>query len=270
MNKAIIVSLCVIPAAAGVVVATNPSSTAAPHTTILESVEALRDNDLSRLLSIVATEEELASFEADWNEKRSIEVEPSDEFGFKFAMGMVTEDGAEAMLMSQLEPKLIEMREQSAFFAQMVSGMAQAQIDGQAGLTAEQRDESAAVVAALEQLLVNNDFTDPKRAREAIDILCRTARSLEVDSLQTLNALEFDELVAKGDVALAGVKEILALYGLEIDAWLDSVEAETIEEKDGHARVRVSYEVLGMQQDTELELDFVDGRWISKQAAALR
>ncbi len=267
MNKTILVALCAIPASAGVVATlSNTSDTPlAPHAVVLESVQAARDNDVSHLMELVAPAGELARLEAEWDAKRSIEIEPTDALGFQFAMGMLTAEGAEAALMAQLEPKLAELRGQQEFFAQMATGIAQAQVAEREGLTDDQRAESAAVLAALQELLVSQDFADPARAQQAINIVCRTARSLEVDSLETLNALEFDQLLDRGDMVVAGVKEVLVLYGVDIDDWLESVHAETVSEQDGKALVRVSYEFVGLKRDTELELVLEDGRWRSSQ-----
>jgi len=275
MNKTILVALCVIPASAGVVATLATRSTEhraplAPHAVVMESAQAVRDNDVARFIELAGPEGELDRLAAEWNQKRAVEVDPTDELGFRVTMGMFTEEGAEEKLMAQLEPKLAELRGQKEFFAQMLTGLAQAQVSQQTELSAEQRAESAEVLAALQKQLVEHDFTDPALARKAVDIACRTARALEIDSLAKLNALEFDQLLEKGDLVAAGFKDILALYGIDLNAWLDSVHAETLSERDGVARVRVGYELLGLKRDTEVELVFDGKRWRSRESAEPR
>ena len=76
-----------------------------------------------------------------------------------------------------------------------------------------------------------------------------------------VRALSFDQALVKGGEALAAGKEILGVYGISIDQWLDSVSAETLSEDGNHASVRVKFEVLGLSEEADLEMEYVDGHW---------
>ena len=99
-----------------------------------------------------------------------------------------------------------------------------------------------------------------------IGILCRTARKLDLDSLTELHQMSFDQALAKGDLLLAGLKDIVAVYGLEVDDFLDSFEATTLSENGNEAVVAMSYEFLGTRHTTQAEMEKIGGRWFRKEA----
>ena len=115
------------------------------------------------------------------------------------------------------------------------------------------------------KLLSSDGITDPEKARKSIGIVCRSLRSTGVTSFKDFRALEFNELLVHGGTLLAGLKEVLALYGLDLNAWLDSVKAETVFEENGKATVNITYRVFGQTQETEADLEFIDGHWFTER-----
>jgi hypothetical protein len=57
---------------------------------------------------------------------------------------------------------------------------------------------------------------------------------------------------------------LLAIYGLSVDDTLDSIKLSELENKDGHARVKIDYTLLGKPLSTETRMVQVDGRWYSE------
>ena len=110
-----------------------------------------------------------------------------------------------------------------------------------------------------------NDITSEDKARKVIKVLCRTARKLDLDSLTELHQMDFDRAIKKGDLVLASLKEVIAVYGVDIDALLDSVEATTLSEDGDQAVVVMSYEFLGTRHTTQAEMERIDGRWFRKE-----
>jgi hypothetical protein len=263
MKKAfLLVPLCVLPAFAA-----DDASTPAPHETVLTSVRALRDNDLSALLHASMTEQDFAQLAAEWDQERKTAPDPQEAFQYQLVMGMLTAPGAEEQLMSQLEPKLEELRPQISMFVPMIAGMAEGAIAEQKDMTPEERADATRILEQMSLFLMENDVCDPALAKKAVGIVCSAARRMELDSLEDVQALSFEELLAKADIALAASKGVLTVYGLDVDAFLSSVNARTVSQTEDRAVVEVSYEFLGVEDTSEVELVLVDGQWIQEDAS---
>lgn len=265
-NLLLLVPLCAASVAAtGDSTATQPGPK--PHESILNSVRAVRNNDLGTVLSTVLTDAQLAEMKAEWDKQRKQPVDPQENAQFQMVMTMLTAPGAEDMLLAQVEPKLAEMRPQVAMMVGMFSGVVQSSLEQDQTMDLAEKERTMDVIDAIGQLLLENDIASTANASKTIGILCRTARDSKVLTMDEVNKLEFDQLVDKGDLFLGCFKDILAVYGLGMNEWLDSVEAETVQVDGNTAVVRVSYEVLGIEETFDAEMIRVDGRWIRKEAA---
>ena len=93
-----------------------------------------------------------------------------------------------------------------------------------------------------------------EKARLAVGIVCTTARGLQLTSLEESRKLSFDQVLARAGRALKGVKDLLAVYGISLDAILDSVTVETVEESETAAKLKVSVEFLGEREIVMAEM----------------
>jgi hypothetical protein len=62
----------------------------------------------------------------------------------------------------------------------------------------------------------------------------------------------------------AGVKQLLAIYGLSIDDTLNSVRFTPVSTSNGRAVVRVDYSLLGKPLSTESKMVEESGRWYNE------
>ncbi len=261
MNRALLlVPALAAPVLAGVVVMRG-NATPEPHEAVLASVDAFQRNDVPRLLESLLSDEQLAEMEREWDRQRTAEVEPTEEFGFNVALQMLTVEGAEDALWAQARPELEALRGQTEFVSAMVLGMAASTLDRNTELTPEQRADAQVVLGELATLFSDDGLTDPDKARQAIALTCAAVRATGVTSFQEFRALEFEQLLDRSSGLLAASKEVLALYGVDLDAWCASVQAETLSRQGDTAVVSVRYEVLGTVQQTEAPLMLRDGRW---------
>lgn len=236
-----------------------------PHATILAGVKAARSNDLPRLLGLTLTEAQIGELDRAWEKHRREPVDPEEEARFNAALAMLTAPGAEEAIMDMIRPKLDELRPQMAMFVGMITGMAQSSIEQNASLGAEEKDQARKIVAGMTRILQENDVASEESARKAVGILCETARRLKLSSLDEVQRLSFNQLLAKGGIAVGGIKQILEVYGLEVDGWLDSIRAETVSTDQSTAVVRVTHEVFGVTQSVDTEMVKVRGRWVGKE-----
>ena len=62
----------------------------------------------------------------------------------------------------------------------------------------------------------------------------------------------------------AGLKQMLAIYGLSVDQTLDSIRLTPVSRSNGRAVVRIDYSLLGKPLSTESTLVEQGGRWYSE------
>jgi len=241
-----------------------------PDAAVLAAVRALRGNDLNAFFLAALPPSEVAKIKSDWANKMN-EDPITDEDRKKFAdqMAKFTAPGAEDKLFAEAEPQLKKLDAQAAQIPMMIAmgqGFLQSAIQQNQDLTDEQKKQSAAVVDAAAKWAQGVKFTDPALAKAAIAAVSKTARDLNLKSLDEVRALNYDQGMAKAGIALAGAKQIAGAYGLKIDQWLDSVKAETVSTTGDAAKVKVTYTAFDQPFTTESDLVKVDGKWFGKQA----
>ncbi len=247
------------------------SAQATPDGAVLQWVAALKKDDLGALLQSATTDEEFTKLRADWS--KSVSEPPSDEQRAQFAMTMtmLTAPDAESALMLKVEPELAKMKPQVEVLLGMVEGMASSAMAQGGKLTPEQQAQGQAAVQALVETLRKNDITDPGRARKAVGIVCKTAREIELKTIEDVQKLSFERALERGSLVVAGAKDLLDVYGFSVDGVLSSIKARTVTQDGDKATVEVSYTLLGVERTQQSEMVRVGGRWVvqreSKQPA---
>jgi len=112
----------------------------------------------------------------------------------------------------------------------------------------------------------NTKFTDPALVKSAIGVICKTARDLNLKTVDEARALSYEQGMQKAGIVLGGVKQVLAVYGLNMDKALDSVKVETVSANGDAAKVKISYTAFETPFSTESDLVRVDGKWYGKDA----
>lgn len=77
-----------------------------------------------------------------------------------------------------------------------------------------------------------------------------------------MQGLSFEQALERGDVVLAGVKDVLEVYGFSIDGLLASVQARTVKQSGDSATVEISYSLLGVRNTHQAEMVRVADRWV--------
>jgi hypothetical protein len=247
------------------------SAPATPQDTVAASVKALRNNDLAGLLSISLPAPELAKLKADWN--KDMNSEPvTDEERQRFAeqMAKLTAPDAEAQMFAQLEPKLAQFDKQAAqqmpMLIAMGQGFARSTIAQSKDLNDAQKKQAEDLLDATAQWAQTTKFTDPALAKSAIAEICKTARALNLKSLDEARALSYDQAMQKAGVVLGGVKAVLAVYGLNVDKALDSVKVEPVSSSGDKATLKVSYTAFDKPFSTDAQMVRIDGHWYGQHA----
>jgi len=126
------------------------------------------------------------------------------------------------------------------------------------------KQQAIAAINALAGWVQKTRFTDPELVKKVLAIATKTARDLNLKTLDEARALDFDQSMAKARIALQGFKAALGVYGFTIDQTLDSVKPEVVSNDGKSANVKVSYTLLGTPLSATTQMLNVDGRWYGK------
>jgi len=250
-----------------------PAAAVAPSTpegTIAASVKALRDNNITALLENTLPPAELAKVKSDWGKNMQEPVTDEDRKQFSDTMTKLTAPDAEAKLYAQIEPQLKEFDQKSAqqmpMMIAMGQGFAQSAIQQSKDLNDQQKQQAQALLDSVAKWAQATRFTDPALVKSAIAIMCKAARDMNLKSVDDARALSYDQAMQKGGIVLGAVKQVLAVYGLNVDKALDSIKVEPVASSGDTAKVKVTYTAFEQTFATDNDLVRVNGKWYSKQA----
>jgi hypothetical protein len=253
-----------------------PTSVAAPAPTtpdgaLSASVKALRANNVAAFLDNALPAGEVAKIKADWTKEMTKDpVTDEDRKQFADTITKLTAPDAEAKMYAEIEPKLKEFDTQSAqqmpMMIAMGQGFAQSAIQQSKDLNDSQKTQAQAMIDATAKWAQSTKFTDPALVKNAIAAICKTARDLNLKTIDEARALSYDQAMQKAGILLGGVKQVFGAYGLNMDKALDTVKVETVSTAGDTAKVKVTYTAFEQPFATESDLVKVDGRWYGKQA----
>ena len=207
---------------------------------------------------------------ADWSRQQqdAPPISAEDRAKFDKNMHQLTEPGAEDKLYAELQPKLAMMEQQykdqlpvlvSVGEAMLKSGLAQSQT-----LSETQKAQAGSVLDVLVPWVQQTAWFDQARAKQAIGVAVTTARKLDLKTPDQLRTMDFDTTMTKYAAGYAGLKQMLAIYGLSVDDTLNSVKLSPVSTSNGHAVVKIDYTLLGKPLSTESKMVQEDGRWYSE------
>lgn len=233
---------------------------------------ALRDNDLVRYSRLSLPPDLHARSETLWQRRQAQAEPPTAEDAQEYAdlMARLTAPDAETILMTDLEPKLVKLESEISGQWPLMQATASiflnAAIQANTELSDAEKAHGGEVVASLMAWAQPSLFTDRERARQAVAALSRTARQLDLPTLDQARALPMLPALEKGGIALAGLKDVGRAYGLDLDRSLDGLEAELVSSEGDTAVVKVSYPLLDKSVSFEMEMLQRDGGWYSAEA----
>ncbi len=241
-----------------------------PEAAVQSSIDLLKAGDFDALWKHALPPADYANMRADWDlqRKNAEPVSAEDRARFNEAMQKLTQPDAETALYAELEPKLTAMEQQykdqlpvmiSVGEALLKSGLAQ-----NTTLSETQKEQANSVIDVLAPWARETPWFDQAKARQAIGVAVTTARKLDLKDPDQLRTMDFDAAMGKYANGYAGLKQLLAIYGLSVDATLDSIKLSQVSNSNGHAVVKIDYTLLGKPLSTESKLVQQDGRWYSE------
>ncbi len=244
------------------------AATAAPDTAVKAAADALRQNDVAQFVKLVLPEARYNEAKAKFEARERTAPEAGEAAEFAEMMVKLTAADAETALMAEMEPHLAqfeaEMAPQMPMMIGMGRGMAVQGIQQNADLSEDQKRQATQLVDAMGNWLSGVKLADRELAKQAIAKTVAAARKLDLQSLEQVNALNFDQAMEKAGIAFGGLKDVLGVYGFDVNAALDSTQIEVLSSEGDAARVKLSYTLLGTAITSEQDMVREAGRWYGK------
>jgi hypothetical protein len=237
-----------------------------PVTAATDLAASIRDNDFDRLSHIMVPPDLYAKLEARYKDEAAKKPAPTAEDEAQFKTNFIdkyTAPGAEDKLFADIQPKLAQMGPQIPMGVAMMSGMASQGIAQNPKLSAAEKTQANAVLTAITKWASTAPLADPEKAKQAIKVVCGTARDLKFTTLAAMQKLSFPEVAQKAGIAFGGLRKMLAVYNFDTDKMLDSVKAVKKSGDDNNAVVTVSYTLLDTPVSADVNMVQRDGRWYS-------
>jgi hypothetical protein len=252
--------------------ATAPANTT-PENALRADLVLTRNGDFDGLLRSTLPPADYQAWRDEWRHARAQQPAPSPEQRAHFAelMQKLTAPDAEDALFKQLQPQMKQLHDRRAENLPMLVGILQAagnDLVQNASLSPEQKQQAMQAVAALAAWAQTTDFTDKAKAKQAIGVICATARKLNLRTLDQWRALDYPQVMARYTVGWSGLRQLLKIYGLDLDATFDNAKLETLGNDGTNARMRETLTLAGKPIVSEVHLVMQDGHWYDADALA--
>lgn len=246
-------------------VATTPDPAAHVH----ELARLFRAGDIAALAQASVPPAHWDRIRSTWERKRLEPTSDADRLEFGEKLARITAHDAVDSYMAELEPKIDELRPQWPGAMLMGFGAMQVAITSpDSDLTDEQRTMLKAALPGVQQWVGSTDFFDTATLRDALTLLTDAARRTGIQNLDQLKALPMEELLRRGNGLVAAAKDAVQLYGIDVNAIVDSLQVDVLSNDGSKARVRATVTVFGAPLSNEYELVLLDGHWYGEHANA--
>lgn len=241
-----------------------------PEASVQQSIALIKTGDFAGFWKHALPPADYDTLRSDWTRPRPDEhpLTPEDRADFIKTMQQLTAPDAETKLYAVAKPKLAQLQAQYQDQVPVMIGIFQAiaatGVSQSKDLTNPQKQQATEVINVLAPWAQTVPWFDQARAKQVVGIAVATARKLDLKTPEQLKAMDFDTAMQKYSVGFLGIKQALAVYGLSVDDTLDSAKVSTVDNRNGHAHVRIDYVLLGKPLATESDLIEQDGRWYSE------
>ena len=248
---------------ASVPASTRASGATTPAEAVLLPTRDLRDNDLAAFARDAVPPALYARLETAWRAGRT--RWPLDELplGAKVPaiLGALAAPGSEAKLGRDYDRQLAGAGGELRSAALALGLFGDKYLANEGDFSADERAHYRQLVAATSRWAANAPLSDAKRAHAAIARLAIAARAGGLRSEADFARFGMDDSLRRLSGYERVLKQVLAGYGLDLDATLAGMRASEVERDGDHARVRMQYRFGGRDIDAVIGVERRDGRW---------
>ena len=241
-----------------------------PEQTAMAWVTALKRNDVKAALLLGTTPEEYLKVRADLADEYKDTPESNTAFAAQFNLLLAPE--AEQRIFALVQPLLSQANNYRGSMAGLGHGMLEAWTDPEAPeqITPEQAAAALEVLKAFENWAGRTDFSDPARAKVAINAVVTTFRAANVRSARDWAQLSDDARISKLNYLLIAIKAACRAYDLNLDNLLGSINATPGTQSLDHAEVRIAYKVFEARGSSKIDMYQRQGEWFFWQDSPVR
>ncbi len=254
---------CQRPSAPASSLPAAPAAATRPAQAVQLLTRHLRDNDLVAFARDAVPPEVHAQLEAAWEAGRT--RWPLDELPFDDRLpGMLaglSAPGAETRLQRGFDQQFAHAPLQIKGAAVSLGLFGAQYIASQSDYSDDERQHYAQLIQAASRWAASAPLSDAARARASITALTAAARASRLASPADFRAAGLNEALRRIGRFERVVKQVLASYGLDLDADLSGLRATLQQQTGDSARVRMQYRFAGQDVDTVVSVQRVDGHW---------
>lgn len=235
---------------------------------------SLQAPDMARYRELTLPPKQRAELERRWPEiRKKFALEQKQQASFNKLLVRFTEPKAEAHLQRDLNAKIKPLKSEidSKWLLMQASLtlLLQGWIETSQQLSSAEKAHSKALVLAIIAQMPPEWLQDKVLRQRAFDQMVRTARSVEVQNYQQVNALDYVQFHRKLTIFTSGLKELGKVYGLDWNAGQEKLQVKVLEQSGNRAKVQFRYP-LG-QKWVEFTMDLIeqDGQWYDASALKL-
>lgn len=247
------------------------SSHTTPDAAVAASIAAMKDNDLKAMVLASVPPDMVDHLRKNWTEDMNAKpITEEDRAKFQEGMAQFTADGAEEKLWTELQPKLKQLQAEAQLQLPMWIGMGQGMlgmmVDENKDMTEAQKAQAKQGIQAFGRWASDAKFLDDELAKKSIAIVCDAARDLELESLDQVQAMSFDQALEKGNIAFRASKDLLANYGFKLDDVIGSMKPQVVSQDGDAAKVKVNYSIFDTPLEFETDMVKIGDGWYSKES----
>ena len=244
-------------------VARTPVGATRPAQAVQLLSRHLRDNDLQAFARDAVPPALHARLEAAWREGRT--RWPLAELPFDHRLPSMLQSlaapGSELRLQQVFDTQFAGANGQIKGAAAALGLFGAQYIEHEGDYSASERQHYAQLIDAASRWGMTAPLADRERARVAIAQLAGAARRTGLTSTADFRAAGMDESLRRMGPCSAAFKQVLARYGVDLDASLAGMQAKLQQQTGDSAQVRMRY-LLGAQTvDAIVPVQRIDGRW---------
>lgn len=236
-----------------------------PDGAFLANVAAMKANDLHSLMKNSLSEQKYNDLVTEFENNKTGNFSEADKAQFAQTMSMLTADGAEDMLFEMAKPQLEQARAMLPMMVMMGKDQMIQGIKTNPMIPEDQRETLAAVAGAAVDWIGENDILSEEKTKAAIASVVGTAKAMNMTSLDEVENMTFEQALAKGSIALGGLKDLLDVYGLSMNDMLDSVDVGNVNVNGDQATMDVNFEIFGETIKQTMNMVKKDGVWVGEQ-----
>jgi len=244
-----------------------PPSNTTPENAVATNLRLTAAGDLDGLMKNRLPAADYARWREEWEQShvQPLPASVAQQKQFAEIMQMLTEPGAEAKLAKRLQPELSKFRGDkrapAPIFAGIVEAAGKQMIEESPQLGPAQQKLATQVLATLIDWARTTDFSDPKKAQKAIDLVCATARQLHVQTLEQWRALDYAQTMRNYGTLWSGLESLLDIYGLDVAKSLTDADVQNSVNDGTHATVKLDISLAGKTLSGEWPMVKEAGHW---------